>query len=140
MRNFSFLFYLIWNSYCLLFLSFLKLVSKNEYEKSRDELMEAPGPGKVSMLVIIFTSLEIKMNPLVMDHIQRNESLGIISAPSEHWAFFYFYFLYSLFLSSFTMLSLIAHIPLSLICESSYSGRPYKDIWVIYSHFSPFST
>lgn len=90
--------------------------------------MEAPGPGKVSMLVIIFTSLEIKMNPLVMDHIQRNESLGIISAPSEHWAFFYFYFLYSLFLSSFTMLSLIAHILLSLICESSYSGRPYKDI------------
>ena len=47
------------------FLLFLKLASKNEYEKSRDELKKkkAPGPGKVSPFLITFTSLEVKMNP-----------------------------------------------------------------------------
>lgn len=69
-------------SFIYLFFPFLKLASKDAYEKSRDELKKkkAAGPGKVSTLVIIFTSLEVKMNPHVMEHIQRSESLGIILA------------------------------------------------------------
>lgn len=69
-------------SFIYLFFPFLKLASKDEYGKSRDELKKkkAAGPGKVSTLVIIFTFLEVKMNPHVMEHIQRSESLGIILA------------------------------------------------------------